>query len=406
MKAPGTAPPGREEAAPAGREEAAPPGSRTAAPRAWDAWVESTSSRLKDEQRWRTLADLDGTGVVGTLADGTRVVSFASNDYLGLSQHPAVKEAAAAALDRWGAGAGASRLVTGSRPVHSLLEEELASWKHTGRALVFATGYAANLGVLTALGGPGTTILSDQLNHASIIDGCRLSRSDVVVYPHLDLDGVEDGLRAATRAGRRALVASESVFSMDGNTAPVGRLAELCATYGALLVLDEAHGVLDEHWAGGSPHFVLRVGTLSKALGSVGGFVAGPDALIALVVNLARSFVYSTAPTPGSAASALAALRVLRSDEGRSLLDALRANVALLKPGHRSPIVPVVAGSEEAALALSAELLGHGILVPAIRPPTVPPGTSRLRISLSAAHSPEQVAGLVRILRELGVAPS
>ncbi|MDP9389755.1 MAG: aminotransferase class I/II-fold pyridoxal phosphate-dependent enzyme, partial [Actinomycetota bacterium] len=276
----------------------------------WDGWAAEEARRIRAAGRWRAVRDVDGPGPEVVLPDGRRAVSFASNDYLGLTRHPAVVEAARRALDEWGAGAGSARLVAGSRPVHGELEAELADWKGAEAAVLFSTGFAANLGVLQAFGGPGVRVVSDELNHASIVDGCRLSRSEVVVVPHGDVAAVE---RAVAAAPGRALVVAESVYSMDGDAAPVVALVEVCARAGALLVLDEAHAVLGPELPAGPRGVVLRVGTLSKALASVGGFVAGPADLCALVVNRARSFVFTTAGPPAAAAAALAALRVLRS---------------------------------------------------------------------------------------------
>jgi 8-amino-7-oxononanoate synthase len=322
------------------------------------------------------------------------LVNFATNDYLGLSRHPAVVAAAREALDRWGAGAGAARLVAGSRPVHGELEDALAVWKREAAAVLFPTGYAANLGVLATFGAAGVRIVSDERNHASIVDGCRLARAEVCVYRHLDLDHVDDLLRSSPG---RAIVVTDTVFSMDGDVAPVAELAERCAAHGALLVIDEAHGVLGpDPDLDGVDH--LRVGTLSKHLGSLGGFVAGPRPFVDLLVNRARPFIFTTAPSPADAAAGLAALVVLRSDEGRALVERLRANVDLFAAGHPSPIVPVVLGDEASALAASAALRERGMLVPAIRPPTVPAGTARLRVSLSATHTTPQIRALVEAL--------
>ena len=365
----------------------------------WTDWAEREGDTVRAAGRWRAPRDLDAAGPEGKLgADGRPVVSFASNDYLGLTQHPAVLAAAHAALDRWGTGAGSARLIVGSRPIHSELEAALADWKRTPRAVLFPTGFAANLGVLTTVAGPGTLICSDELNHASIVDGCRLSRGDVVVYRHRDVGHLHWLLERA--GGRRAVVVSDTVFSMDGDVAPVPELVDTCRAFGALLVLDEAHAVLGpEPDLGGVD--ALRVGTLSKTLGSLGGFVAGPAALIELIVNRARPYIFTTASTPGDAAASLAALGVVRSDEGAALRRLLRAHVDRVRPGHPSPIIPVIVGSEERTLAAAATLLARGLLVPAIRPPTVPPGSSRLRVTLSAAHTPSQVEALVESLAAL-----
>ena len=350
----------------------------------WADWVDGECRAVEAAGRWRRISDLDET-----------LVSFASNDYLGLSQHPAVVAAAHDALDRWGAGAGAARLVAGSRPVHGELEAAVADWKREPAAVLFPTGYAANLGVLTTFGTAGVRIVSDERNHASIVDGCRLSRAEVCVYRHGDVDHVDDLLRSSPG---RSIVVTATVFSRDGDVATVAALAERCAAHGALLVLDEAHAVLGpDPDLDGVDH--LRVATLSKHLGSFGGFVAGPRRFVDLLVNRARPFVFTTASSPADAAAGLAALGVLRSDEGAGLVARLRANVELVAPGHPSPILPVVIGEEDAALAVCAALRQRGLLVPAIRPPTVAPGTSRLRISLSATHTATQLHALLEGLR-------
>jgi 8-amino-7-oxononanoate synthase len=367
----------------------------------WDGRVAAALADVRTAGRWRQPRDLHATGAVTGTVDGRPVVTFASNDYLGLTHHPGVVAAAHDALDRWGAGTGASRLVVGSRPSHGELEAELAAWKGTEAAVLFPTGFAANLGLLATFGGPEVTILSDELNHASIVDGARLARAGVRVFRHADLDHLA---KLLTDVDGPALVVTDSAFSMDGDVADVGGLAELCAARGALLVLDEAHAVLGpavrSGGAAGVP--VLRMGTLSKALGSLGGFVAGPRSYVDLLVNRARPFIFTTAPTPADVAAALAALRVVRSDEGAGLVARLRSHVDRLRPGHPTPIVPVILGEEAAALDAADRLLAAGLLVPAIRPPTVPPGTSRLRVTLSAAHTGDQVDRLVAALDALG----
>jgi 8-amino-7-oxononanoate synthase len=368
----------------------------------WRERVEQANAAIRAEGRWRSIRTLEGGAPETALsATGQRVVSFASNDYLGLSQHPALAAAAQDAIRRFGTGSGASRLVVGARPVHAELERELAAWKRTEAALLFPTGFAANVGLLTALGRlGGVLVCSDELNHASIIDGASLSRAEVAVYRHGDLEHLATLLKGA----RRALVVTDAVFSMDGDLAPLAEIAALCARHGALLIVDEAHAVLGP----GTPALpgldVLVVGTLSKTLGSLGGFVAGPRAYVELLVNSARPFIFTTAPTPADAAAALAALRIVRSAEGEALVARLRANVERLRPGHPSPIVPIVLGEEARAIAVSEALLARGLLVPAIRPPTVAPGSSRLRVALSALHTPAQIDALAEALAALGVA--
>jgi len=365
----------------------------------WPEWADGEAAAIRAAGQWRAPRDLDAAGPEGKLApDGRPVVSFASNDYLGLTQHPAVIAAAHAALTRWGTGSGSARLIVGSRPIHTELEAALSAWKHTDAAVCFPTGFAANLGVLTAFGGSGVHIYSDELNHASIIDGSRLARAEVTVYRHADAEHVHALLRAGDHA--RVIVVTDTVFSMDGDVAPVDDLVDVCALHGALLVLDEAHAVL-----GPDPDLrdvdALRVGTLSKTLGALGGFVAGPRRFTDLLVNRARSYIFTTASTPADAAAALAAVEIVRSPDGDALRARLRAHVERVRPGHPSPIVPVVIGDERATLAAAQSLLEQGLLVPAIRPPTVAPGTSRLRVALSAAHTDEQVDHLVAALAAL-----
>jgi len=363
----------------------------------WDDRADAVLDKIREVGRWRQPRTLDAQDAVAGSVEGRPVVSFASNDYLGLSHHPEVVKAAHQALDRWGAGAGAARLVVGSRPVHDELEAALADWKHTQDAVLFPTGYAANLGVLTALGGPDVTILSDELNHASIIDGCRLSRSEIRIYRHNDLDHLAD-LLTATHGP--TLVVTDTVFSMDGDTVDLPELIGLTADHEALLILDEAHAVLGPDVPFATTG-VLRVGTLSKTLGSLGGFVAGDRRYVDLLRNVARPYIFTTASTPADMAAARAALAVVRSFEGDRLRATLRRHIDRLRPGHPSPIIPVVLGEEEAALAAAAELEQQGLLVPAIRPPTVPQGTSRLRVALSAAHTDEQVERLAAALAAL-----
>lgn len=377
----------------------------------WDGRLDRELARIRDAGRWRVTRDLTTTGPVTGEIEGRPVVTFASNDYLGLTHHPRVVAAAHAALDRWGTGSGASRLVVGSRPLHAELEAELAAWKRSEAALLFPTGYAANLGLMTTLGGPDVTILSDELNHASIVDGARLARAAVRIYRHADLDHLAKLLvEVGSEARGPALVVTDSVFSMDGDIADIDGLVEVCGAHDALLVLDEAHAVLGPEVDVGEAATrhgvtVVRMGTLSKALGALGGFVAGPRRYVDLLRNLARPFIFTTAPAPADVAAGLAALRVVRSDEGGGLVERLARHVDRLRPGHPSPVVPVVLGDEATAMAAAATLLEAGLLVPAIRPPTVPEGTSRLRVALSAAHTDDQLDRLAVALDRLAVPP-
>lgn len=376
-------------------------------PGRWTRWTEEQIDHIHRIDQWRAPRSFDAAGPTGTLvAAGLEVVSFASNDYLGLTQHPSVRSAAAAAIERWGAGSGASRLVVGSRPVHHELEEALAHWRRTEAAIVFPTGFAANLGVLATFGQRGVHVFSDALNHASIVDGCRLARAngaEIHILEHLDLDALAAGLRA--RTDQRCIVVTDVAFSMDGDIASVPDLIELCTRHDALLVLDEAHSVLQEVPTVGSAT-VLQVGTLSKTLGAVGGFVAGPQDMIDLLVNRARSYIFTTAPSPADAAAARAALAIVDSAEGEQLRSRLRMLVDRIRPGHPTPIIPVVLGDERTAVGAAEALLARGLLVPAIRPPSVPAGASRLRIALSAIHTDDQIDRLRDALDELALTRS
>ena len=343
------------------------------------------------------------------------LLSFASNDYLGLAAHPALAAAAAEVAARDGFGASASRLVTGDLPAHRTLEAGLASFVGLPSALLFPSGYQTNLGVLCALAGPDDLIVSDALNHASIIDGCRLTRARVAVYPHLDAATARRQL-AEGGAARRRLLVTESLFSMDGDVAPLAELARAAADTDAILVVDEAHalGVLGPGGRGlaaaaGVVPDVL-VGTLGKAFGAGGGFAAGVAPLRDLLVNRARTFIFTTAIPPPVAAAAAAALAIVAGPEGerrRTILDGHRRvlGAGLVARGLRAeaapgPIASVVLGTEARALTVAAALRDRGLWVPAIRPPTVPPGTARLRITLSAEHEGEDVAALADALAE------
>ena len=392
-------------------------------PSSWSDWVEASCRTVEAAHQWRRPRTFDARGPVGRLAGRAsggnhpegEIVSFASNDYLGLTCHPAVVAAAHAALDRWGAGSGASRLVTGSRPIHAELEGTLAEWKGCERAIVFPTGFAANLSVLSVFASKETAVFSDELNHASIIDGCRAARAEVAVYRHNDPDHLEKLVAASTG---RPIIVSDTIFSMDGDAADLAGLVDVSRRFGALLILDEAHAVLGPELptvggdgaVGGLGVDLLRVGTLSKMLGSLGGFVAGPGRFVELLVNRARPYIFTTAPSPANAAAALAAVGIVRSAEGAALRHRLTDLVARVSdsigPGDAhdrqlSPIVPVVIGDEARAVAASDRLLAHGLWVPAIRPPTVPMGTSRLRVTLSAIHTDEQVDRLIAELAAL-----
>jgi 8-amino-7-oxononanoate synthase len=339
------------------------------------------------------------------------LINFSSNDYLGLAADPRISQALAEGALAWGAGAGASRLVCGDFLPEHELEEELARFEGSEAALLFGSGYAANCGILPALAGPEDLILSDALNHASIIDGCRLSRARVEVYPHADLGAVERLLRGMAR---RKVVVTDAVFSMDGDRAPLRGLAALCAASGALLIVDEAHatGVIGPQGAGlaaeqGVSNDV-RMATLSKAFGVAGAYAAASRAVCELLVNRARPLIFSTALPPALACAALASLRILSGPEGDQKRARLWDNIRRFATGLRaagiearedSPIFPVMLGAPERAVAAASRLREQGFLVKAIRPPTVPPGTSRLRFALSAAHTDAHIDSALAALR-------
>lgn len=335
--------------------------------------------------------------------DGKRLISFSCNDYLNLSQHPLVRAAAAEAALNYGAGAAASRLVTGDHPLLSDLEKRLARLKGTEAACVFGSGYLANAGVIPTLVGPGDLVLIDALAHACIWAGAQLSGAKVVKFAHNDPADLERLLIAERSAARHALVATDGVFSMDGDIAPLDVLSDLCQRHDAWLLSDDAHGV--GVLAGGrgsgalfpNAEIPLQMGTLSKALGSYGGYVCGSQAVIDLLKTRARTLVYATGLPPASAAAALAALDLIEADPVMTEIPVAKARLftqRLALPEASSPIVPVILGSAESALAASARLEAQGFLVVAIRPPTVPEGMARLRIAFSAAHYDDDVIRL------------
>jgi 8-amino-7-oxononanoate synthase len=348
----------------------------------------------------RIQRPLDSPTGVQVIRDGRTLWNFASNDYLGLARHPQIEAALVEGVQRYGAGSAASRLVCGTLPPHRLLEEALAAAKQTEAAITFSSGFATALGVVPAIVGKSDFILLDKLSHACLVDAARLSGATIRVFPHNDLGKLER-LLVSTRAkspSSRILIATESVFSMDGDLCPLREIVDLAESHDALLLLDEAHGfgVLGENGMGLAERehlqqrITFQMGTLSKAAGLSGGYLATSRNWVDLFTNRARSFIYSTAPPPALAHAALASLALIRSLEGKSLRVKLQENIARLSP-LSSPIVPVILGSNESALAAAAELEQSGFLVPAIRFPTVPRGAARLRISLSAAHSPEIV---------------
>jgi 8-amino-7-oxononanoate synthase len=376
---------------------------------------------LRDRGLHRRLRLVGGPQGARVLLDGRPVLLLCSNNYLGLADHPKVRHAAADAAMRWGAGAGASRLISGNMEPHLALEERLAAFKGYEQGLLFGSGYLANTGTIAALAGRGEVVFSDELNHASIVDGCRLSRAETFVYRHGDLDHLAWGLE---RAGdRAALIVSDGVFSMDGDVAPLQGLAGLARRHGCRLMVDEAHatGALGPGGrgsvaaAGLGGEVDLVVGTLGKALGSYGAYVCASGELREYLVNAARSFVFSTAPPPPVLAAAMAALELLEAEPQR--VERLQANAATLRGaliaeglavgGGESQIVPLEVGDAERTMALCERLLERGVFAQGIRPPTVPAGSSRLRFTAMATHRPEELQRAAKAAgeatRELGI---
>jgi 8-amino-7-oxononanoate synthase len=361
------------------------------------------------QRRTRLVSGPQGPHV---LLDGKPVLLLCSNNYLGLADHPRVRDAAADAATRWGVGAGASRLVSGTMTIHRRLEERLAAFKGRQSAVLFGSGYLANTGTIAALARPGDVVFSDELNHASIIDGCRLSRAEVFVYNHCDLEHLEWGI--ANADGRGALIATDSVFSMDGDVAPLVAIVELAKRHRLRVLVDEAHGTgavgpngrgaLAE--AGLEDQVDVIVGTLGKALGSYGAFVACDHAMARYLVNAARTFIFSTALPPPAVAGALAALDLLEENPGR--VQKLAANAAALRAeleregfdlrGSRTQIMPLIVGDAELAMRVCETALARGVFAQAIRPPTVPPMTSRLRLAVMATHRVDELRAAARTL--------
>lgn len=374
-------------------------------------WLSEELDGLRRQNLYRTMTVLEGPQTTAVKAEGQVQCLFSSNNYLDLANDPEVKAAARGALEQYGVGAGGSRLTTGTGPLHVRLEEELARFKGREAALVFNTGYMANVGILSALVGRGDVIFSDQLNHASIIDGCRLSGAEVVVYRHNDMDDLEDKLKF--HSGRRGLIVSDGVFSMDGDLVSLPRLVELAKRYGMCTMIDEAHatGVVGDTGRGTEEHYHMEgsvdvlMGTLSKAVGSEGGFVCGSKELIQYLTNKARSFIFSTALSPVTMAAGLRGLQKIQEEPQRVVQ--LRDNMAFLcrelerygiSAHSDSAILPILVGEEKRAMAAMEELKQRGYYVSAIRYPTVARGSARLRVALMSSHTREELAGLAQAL--------
>ena len=380
------------------------------------AWIDEEARGWSLRGLERRLVALGGAGSGRVERDGRSLLNFASNDYLGLACDSRVIEAACSTAERYGWGSGASPLVSGWREPHEALASALADFERVESVALFPTGFAANLGAIVALVGPGDAVYLDRLNHACLIDGARLSGARLRVYPHNGTDRLEAILARDRGRFRRSLIATDGVFSMDGDLAPLADLADIAGRFGAMLLVDEAHGtgVFGPEGRGAAEACAVaervdvKVGTLSKALGSVGGFVAGSRSLTEWLINHARPMIYSTAPPPSAAAAAARALEILRAEPWRrarlgelagSLREAL-PGLGLPKIGPGGPIIPVLLGEPALAVDRAQKLLDRGCLVPAIRPPTVPDGTARLRISLTAAHDRADLDLLIAALED------
>ena len=366
----------------------------------------------EQEQNKRTIKTYEPLDAVRVKCDDSEYIMMASNNYLGLTHEPRVQQAAIQAIQQYGTGSGGARLTSGSFPLFKELERAIANFKETEQSLVFNTGYMANVGTITALMNKHSVIISDELNHASIIDGCRLSGAHIERYKHKDVEHAEYILKNYKSAHK--MIITDGVFSMDGDIAPLDRLYALSKDYNALLMVDDAHatGVIG-NGRGTAHHFGLtdvdvQLGTLSKALGSVGGYVAGRKELIEYLINYSRSFIFSTALSPADIGAALEALRIVHDEP--SVVSTLRDNTVYM--AHKlqamgidcddeTPIFPIVVGDNDRALTLARELEERGIIITAIRPPTVPVGESRLRMTVTAAHSKEQLDYVAQTLHEL-----
>jgi 8-amino-7-oxononanoate synthase len=373
------------------------------------AWISDELAKLERAGLRRWLAERSSPQAATVTIDGRELVNFGSNDYLGLASDARLAVAAKAAIDREGWGSGASPLVSGRATSHAELERRLAAFEGTEAALVFPSGFAANAGIVPALADEGDAIFADAKNHASLIDGCRLSRAERFIYPHCDCDALE-AMLATSKSFRRRLIATDTLFSMDGDLAPLPRLVKLAGKYDAMLLVDEAHatGVFGEHGRGVVEHFGLhdgvhvRIGTLSKALGTGGGFVCGRQSLIDWLANRARPYVFSTAQPAATSAAAITALDIVASEphRRRELLDraaALRARLQAQgwQTGNSdSQIIPLYIGDPDRTMQLAARLRDAGYFIPGIRPPTVPEGESLLRISLCWHHEPKMIEEL------------
>ncbi|MGH7802488.1 MAG: 8-amino-7-oxononanoate synthase [Thermodesulfobacteriota bacterium] len=375
-------------------------------------WIKEELDLIRDKKLFRVLTELQSGQSPEIIIEGKCYILLASNNYLGLTTDPKVKEAARRALEKYGTGSGGSRLVSGSSDLHRELEERIADFKKTEAAILFSSGYLANIGAISALVGPGDIIYSDELNHASIIDGCRLSHAEVKIYKHSDIEHLSS-LLSLDKSRNKKLIVTDTVFSMDGDLAPVPELVELAEKYGCMLMIDEAHatGVLGKRGSGATEYFGVEdrvpivMGTLSKAVGSLGGYVAGSRKLIDFLRNRARTYIFDTSLPASSLAASLVAIDIIEFEPERRkhlwyLIEKFKSglkNLGLeLLPSH-SAVIPVLIGDAQPALDFARMLRDNGVFTPAVRPPSVPPGKCRIRATLMATHKEEHIERVLKV---------
>lgn len=389
-------------------------------PKAFDEFVQAQLHELQEQGLYRKLRILHGEQGPRANIDGREVINLSSNNYLGLTTHPKLREAAKAAIDRYGVGAGAVRTIIGTMDIHEELERKLAAFKHTEATLVLQSGFTANAAALGPILADGDLVISDELNHASIIDGVRLTKAARKVYKHNDTDDLERVLESTRGQYRNTLIVTDGVFSMDGDIAPLPRIAELAQAFDAITMVDDAHasGVLGPHGSGTVHHFGLEkvwnisIGTLSKAIGAVGGYVASSQALRELMEHRARPFLFSTAHPPSVTATCIAALELLQTDEGQALIDRMWENTRFFKQGlhelgfntgiSQTPITPVIVGEGAKAMQFSDQLFANGVFAQGIAFPTVARDKGRVRTIVTAAHSRSDLEEALNIFEHVG----
>jgi glycine C-acetyltransferase len=387
-------------------------------PKAQLQYLTDELNKLREQKLYQKLRVLESEQLPVSRFDGREVINLSSNNYLGLTTHPKLRARALEAIQRWGVGSGAVRTIAGTMAIHMELEEKIAKFKHVEASVVFQSGFTANAGTVQALLSREDIIISDQLNHASIIDGCRLSRAEIKVFPHKDLEACENILREIEGRKCRKLLITDGVFSMEGDIAPLPQLVELAEKYGCIMMIDDAHasGVLGRHGRGTVDHYNLhgrvdiQVGTLSKAIGALGGYVCSTHDTIEFLYHRARPFLFSTSHPPSVAATCLAALEVL--EEEPQLIDRLWANTKFFKEGLKklgfntgvseTPITPVIVGDAALAHQFSRELFAAGVFAQGIGFPTVPEGKARIRTIVTATHTQEELTRALEILENVG----